>query len=341
MPPIADDTGPSEVSPALAVNAMFAFRKTAAIKAAIELDIFSAIGAGDETVEPLARTAHASERGVRILCDFLVVEGFLLKQDDRYALTPSTRMFLDRRSPGYMGSAVDFVAAPEMVDLFLEDPSSYVRNGGAVGLANLSPDNPVWVRFARAMGAFTGNSAKSLAAEIARWPQPPKSVLDIAAGPGRFGIEIAKAVPSARIVAIDWQSVLALSEENAREEGVQERYRGVAGSAFDVEWGRDYDLVLLPNFLHHFDFGTCVNLLVKARDSLSAGGRVVGVEFVPNEDRVSPPFEAEFSFEMLATTPQGDAYTRSELERMAQKAGFNGVTTKPLVPSPASLLFFE
>ncbi|KAA0700402.1 methyltransferase domain-containing protein [Neorhizobium sp. P12A] len=336
-----DEAATGEVSPALAIEAMFAFRSTAAIKAAIELDVFTAIGAGDATVKSLAATVGASERGLRILCDFLVVEGFLLKQEDRYLATPSTRMFLDRQSPAYMGAAVDFIAAPEMAELFLNDPSSYVRNGGAVGLANVSPDNPVWIRFARAMGAFTGSSAESLAAEVATWPQPPRKVLDIAAGPGRFGIEIARTIPSAKIVAVDWQSVLALSEQNAQEAGVAERYQSLAGSAFDVDWGGDYDLILLPNFLHHFDADTCVGLLKKVRSSLGSGGRVVGVEFVPNEDRISPSFEAEFSFEMLATTPAGDAYTKKELDEMARRAGFRGVTTKPLSPSPASLVFFE
>jgi SAM-dependent methyltransferase len=341
MSQITDEKAGGEISPVLAVDAMFAFRRTAAIKAAIELDIFTAVGAGDMTVKSLASAVGASERGVRILCDYLVVEGFLLKHDDQYSPTPSTRMFLDRQSPAYMGAAVDFIAAPEMVELFLDDPSSYVRNGGAVGLANVSPDNPVWIRFARAMGAFTGSSAQSLAAEVARWPVLPQKVLDIAAGPGRFGIEVAKAIPSAKIVAVDWQSVLVLSETNAREAGVSERYQGLAGSAFDVDWGRDYDLVLLPNFLHHFDADTCVALLKKVRSSLGAGGRVVGVEFVPNEDRVSPPFEAGFSFEMLATTPKGDAYTKRELDEMARQAGFRGATTKPLPPSPASLIFFD
>jgi SAM-dependent methyltransferase len=341
MTPMPDGMAGGDISPALAVDAMFAFRKTAAFKAAIELDIFSAICAGHETAGHIAAAAGASERGVRILCDFLVVEGFLMKRDDRYKATPSTSVFLDRKSPAYVGAAIDFVASPEMIGLFLDDPPSYVRNGGSIGLANVANDNPVWVRFARAMGAFTGGSAVSLAKEIATWAKPPEKVLDIAAGPGRFGIEIAKAVPSASIVAVDWQSVLALSEANAREAGVSDRYRALAGSAFDVDWGNDYDLILLPNFLHHFDSATCVGLLKKVRNSLRTGGRVVGVDFVPNDDRVSPPYEAQFAMVMLATTPKGDAYTGRELAEMARQAGFSGAQIKPLPPTPASLIFFE
>jgi hypothetical protein len=48
----------------------------------------------------------------------------------------------------------------------------------------------------------------------------------------------------------------------------------------------------------------------------------VTLEFVPNEDRVSPPMSATFPLVMLATTASGDAYTFAELERMLRVAGF-------------------
>lgn len=336
-----DGLAMSDVSPALVVDGMFAYRKTAALKAAIELDLFSMIGGEQRTAKSLTAESGYAERGLRILCDFLVVAGFLTKSGEDYALTPSSQVFLDRRSPAYMGAAIDFLASPEMLSLFLDDPSACVRNGGAVGLANVAPDNPVWVRFARAMGAFTGGSAQALASEVAGWSKLPAKVLDIAAGPGAFGIEIAKVAPSARIVALDWKPVLAVTEQNAGNAGVAARFSFVPGSAFDVDWGGAYDLVLLPNFLHHFDTDGCVMLLKKVRASLAPGGRVAVVEFVPNDDRVSPEFPAAFAWVMLATTPRGDAYTARELADMARLAGFRDVVTKPLPPSPASLIFFE
>lgn len=330
-----------DVSPALLVETMFAFRKTAAIKAAIELDLFTAVAGGAATAKALAAHTSASERGLRVLCDFLTVLGFLTKNGDVYQPTPSTLAFLDRRSPAYLGAAVEFLSSPEMVSLFLTDPADFVRNGGSVGLANIEADNPIWIKFARGMGAFTSGSATSLAAEVAGWPRPPKKVLDIAAGPGFFGIEIAKVAPFAEIVAVDWAAVLELSKENARKAGVADRYRALAGSAFDVDWGDQFDLILLPNFLHHFDMETCVGLLKKVKASRSSDGHVVGVEFVPNEDRVSPPFEASFAWVMLGSTPKGEAYTATELAEMGRRAGFDATTIKPLPPTAASLVFFD
>lgn len=341
MASTVDTSTAQDISPALIVDTMFAFRKTAALKAAIDLDVVTALADGADTVTTLAVQTGASERGLRVLCDFLTVLGFLTKDGNVYQPTPSSQVFLDKRSPAYMGAAIEFVAAPEMLDLFMTDPARFVRNGGSAGLANIAPDNPIWVKFARGMGSFTGGSAALVAQEVASWTRHPKKVLDIAAGPGLFGIAVAKAVPAAEIVAVDWHAVLELSTENARKAGVADRYRALAGSAFDVDWGKDFDLILLPNFLHHFDKETCASLMRKVRDSLTSDGRVLAVEFVPNEDRVSPPFEASFAWEMLGGTPEGEAYTARELAEIGTNGGFPNTTIKPLPPSPASLIFFD
>jgi cyclopropane fatty-acyl-phospholipid synthase-like methyltransferase len=166
-------------------------------------------------------------------------------------------------------------------------------------------------------------------------------VLDIAAGHGLFGIAMAKALPEAEIVAVDWESVLAVARGNAEEAGIADRYRTIAGSAFDVDWGKGYDLALLPNFLHHFDYATCVALLKKVRQSLTSKGNTLAVEFVPNEDRISPHVPAVFAFHMLAFTPGGDAFTARDLDSMARDAGFRSATVTFIAGSPESLVSME
>src|ERR1035441_6944783 len=76
-----------------------AYQQTAAMQAAIDLDVFSAIGDRQTTAEQIAGRAGAAERGIRILCDFLTVMGFLTKKDSHYGLSPDSAVFLDRRSP--------------------------------------------------------------------------------------------------------------------------------------------------------------------------------------------------------------------------------------------------
>jgi SAM-dependent methyltransferase len=115
----------------------------------------------------------------------------------------------------------------------------------------------------------------------------------------------------------------------------------LAGSAFDVPFGSGYDLVLLPNFLHHFDPPACEHILAKAHAALAPGGRVVIVEFVPDDDRSGPADAVRFSLVMLAGTPGGDAYTFAEYQTMLRNAGFQGATLHDLPPSPARVVIAE
>jgi hypothetical protein len=140
------------------------------------------------------------------------------------------------------------------------------------------------------------------------------------------------------VTALDWASVLAVAEENARTAGVAGRFRKLPGSAFEVDWGRGYDLVLLTNFLHHFDAATCEGIFRRAHAALRPGGRAVTLEFVPEEDRTTPPEAAAFTLVMLATTPAGDVYTFSEYEQMAAAAGFARSELHDLQPAVQRLV---
>jgi hypothetical protein len=139
-------------------------------------------------------------------------------------------------------------------------------------------------------------------------------------------------LPNAEIVAVDWPHVLEVAKENATARGVSGDTKPFP-AALEVDYGNGYDLALLTNFLHHFDKPTCEVLLRKVHTALSSTGRVVALEFVPNEDRVSPPGTAAFSMMMLGTTPSGDAYTFSEYERMFSNSGFSRCELHPLPPT--------
>lgn len=311
-----------------------AYQRTEALKAAVNLDIFTAIGEGHDTPAKLAAHRGVAERGARILCDFLTVHNLLTKTAGRYALTPDTALFLDRRSMAYMGSTLQFLLAPGLTENY-RDLAAVVRKGGTVAAQDgtISHENPVWVEFARGMAPLMAFPAEGIADLLRAHEGGRCKVLDIAAGHGLFGIAIARRNPQAQVVAVDWRNVLEVAKENAQQAGVAERYHTLPGSAFDVDFGADFDIVLLTNFLHHFDAPTCERLLGKIHTALVPGGRVVTLEFVPNEDRVSPPMQAAFALTMLASTPAGDAYTFAELESMFRNAGFARSEMHPLPPS--------
>jgi ubiquinone/menaquinone biosynthesis C-methylase UbiE len=319
------DTSAHEPNPGLIFDTLSAYQRTAALKAAIELDLFTAIAGGNRTPDAIAKAVNASARGVRILCDFLVISGILTKDGREYSLTPDSAMFLDRNSPAYCGSVASFMLDPRLIAPFL-NLTDVVRTGTTTlpGEGTVSRDNPIWVDFAKQMAPMVFPAAAETADLVANGngDNGAMRVLDIAAGHGLFGILIAKQNSKAEITALDWPNVLAVATGNAQKFGVADRHSLLPGDAFETEFGGPYDLILVTNFFHHFDPPTCEKLMRKIHAALTPGGRCITLDFVPNDDRVSPPMAAGFAMMMLGTTAAGDAYTFAEYETMFRNAGY-------------------
>ncbi|MES2923214.1 MAG: methyltransferase [Verrucomicrobiota bacterium] len=324
-------------SPQLFFETMTAYQKSGALKAAIDLDLFTSIGDTPATAAEIAARCQCPERGIRILSDSLVIFGFLTKDGTRYAVTPDSAFFLDRNSPAYLGAAAGFLTAPAIADAF-DNLAETVRSGHVHTSEHgtTAPDHPVWIEFARAMGPMMVPAAQGAAVLVALDPARDTRVLDISASHGIYGIAFAQANPLAHLVALDWEAVLAVAEENAAAAGLADRFSKIVGDAFTVDLGRDYDVVLVPNFLHHFNLADCTRFLRRVHAALRPGGKVVIVEFVPDENRVTPPDAASFSLVMLGTTPEGDAYTFAEFRQMLTDAGFRDMALHPLPPTAES-----
>lgn len=321
------------MNPAPIFDCFFAYQKTAAMQASVDIGLFSALAAGHATAADVAKACNASPKGVRVLCDYWTVNGLLTKSGDRYALTPEAATFLDRKSPAYVGGVLGFVNGP--ITPFFDKLTDSVRRGGYNGTGSVEPEFEGWVSFAQDMGAMMFPAAQDIAGLLG-----PVSgrVLDVAAGHGFFGIVLAQHNPGLKVVALDWPKVVEVAKRHAAKMGVADRYSAITGDAFTVDLQGPYDVVLLTNLLHHFDAEKCTALLRRLRGALRPGGKLVTLEFIPNEDRVTPPMSATFPLVMLATTAAGDAYTFSEFDRMLKAAGFAKNTLHQLEHAPQQVI---
>jgi ubiquinone/menaquinone biosynthesis C-methylase UbiE len=323
-------------------NTLSAFQQTAALKTAVELDIFTKIGEGADEVTALAKQIGASERGTRILCDYMTILGFLIKEHGKYALAQDSAVFLDRRSPMCVASMTGFLGTEAHQRAFAALTQAVRKGGTATDRGdNTKPHDEFWVSFAKSMAPLTVPEAAFIAQLIGAAEAKPCKVLDIAAGHGMYGITIARQNPRAEVVALDWPAVLEVAKENARAAGVSSRYSTRAGSAFEVDLGQGYDYVLLTNIFHHFDPPTCETLMGRVHAALKPGGKAITLEFVPNEDRISPATAAGFSMVMLANTDSGDAYTFAEYDKMFRNTGFAKTTLHSLPEMPHQVLVSE
>jgi 2-polyprenyl-3-methyl-5-hydroxy-6-metoxy-1,4-benzoquinol methylase len=323
-------------SPMLVFETLQAHQRTSALRAGIELNLFTAVSNGARTPEALATACKSSAKGMRVLGDCLTILGFLTKDGSGYQLTPDSKLFLVHGSPAYMGGMVSFLFHPFM-EKGLGSVTEAVRKGGTMLPAegSVSDDNPVWVEFARGMAALTAPSAGVVAEQTAG--SRPVKVLDIAAGHGMYGLTIAQRNPAAQIFALDWKNVLRVAHENAVKLGLADRWHAIEGSAFAADYGSGYDVVLVTNFIHHFDVPTNVSLLERIRAAMNPGGKMAIVEMAVDDDRIAPAGAGMFAMTMLTTTPTGDAYSRREIASMCNQAGFHDVTHHAVTGTPQTV----
>src|SRR5436305_6784374 len=123
------------LSPDTVFEMLFAYQQSAALKAAIDLDLFTAIDEGAADAKSMAARAGASERGVRIVCDFLTTYSVLTKEGDRYGLSPVAAAFLSRKSPACMASIAQFLTLPELRHNF-DDLTGAAMRGGVLPTGN-------------------------------------------------------------------------------------------------------------------------------------------------------------------------------------------------------------
>lgn len=327
-------------SPDLFWETVNAHQRTAALRAGIDLGLFGAIAQGADSSPVIARQCKASERGVRILCDYLTVIGFLAKSGGRYSLTPDSATFLDPASPACLAGMLRFINSPSALSAF-SHLTEAVRQGHTQleGAGYMDAEDPVWVEFARSMPPLVMGAAEFIGDWLHQHRPGPIRVLDLAAGHGLFGIQTAQRNPQAQIVAQDWANVLAVALENAQRAGIKaDRYSLLRGDAFTVTFPQACDVVLVTNLYHHFDLPTCEQLARKVRAALKPGGIALTLEFVPNDDRISPPVPATFSLMMLGLTPAGDAYTFAQYDELFRAAGFPRNEILPVPRSPQHLI---
>jgi ubiquinone/menaquinone biosynthesis C-methylase UbiE len=327
-------------TPERIMEAFNAYQRTAAMKTAIDLDLFTLIGEGKSTVPVLASAARASERGIRILADNLVTQGFLTKHDGAYALTLDSQAFLDRNSPTcIVGAAKGFFASDHVMGPFnlLTEAVRIGRNASG-DEGTMDAEDPAWIDFAESMAIMQTPNAHTIAKLLHADDGKPLKVLDVAAGHGIFGITIAAKNHSAEIHALDWAPVLEVAQKNADAAGVSDRFHKIPGDAFDADLGSGYDVALLTNFLQLLDPASIEKFLKKLHAALAPGGRVITLGFIPNDDRVSPPATAFMSLFFLASTPGGEAYTFADYSSMFDAAGFKHNEFVPLPNSPQQLI---
>ena len=298
------------------------------IEAAVNHGIFDQLDSGAKTVDQLHESTGASLRGLTPIMNVLVGLGLLSKDTSGlYSLTPESSTFLVSTKPGFHGGMIRHTSKqllPKWLQL-----TEIVATGKPDRAVNQQGDGGSFFQdFVSDLFPLSFPGAQTLAAHLnlAAAPQPV-TALDLAAGSGVWGIALAQSAPTLHVTAVDWPSVLPITQKTAARFGLSDRFSFVAGDLLEVDFGTGYTVATLGHILHSEGEQRSRTLLAKVFAALAPGGTIAIAEFVVNADRTGPVNALFFAVNMLVNTDDGDAFSFEEMSAWLREAGFENPRT--------------
>jgi hypothetical protein len=310
------------------------FWKTAALHAAVKLDVFTVVGDGQSTADEISRQLNGARRGVRRLLDALVAMDLLVKIDGKYANCPSGRTFLSKNSAKYIGHII--MHHHHLVESWSRLDQA-VHTGKPIR-SRSSFSKAEW-RESFLMGMF--NMAMGLAPQLV--PQidlaSHKRMLDLGGGPGTYAIHFCLHNPRLRAEVYDLPTTRPFAEKTIQQFELSDRINFVDGNYLEDPIKGRYDVAWLSHILHGEGPEDCRMIIQKAVDALDPQGSIIIHEFILNNSMDGPLFPALFSLNMLLGTDSGQSYSEQQLTEMLLAAGVKNIRRIPLKsPNDSGLL---
>jgi O-methyltransferase domain/Dimerisation domain len=310
-----------------------AFRAAKTLLSAVELGVFTVLAEGPADLDALGKRVGLHPRGARDFFDALVALGMLGRDDgDRYANTPETNLYLDRRKPTYIGGELEHFSTyvfPRWSSLTLALQTGQPQSGTrAIGhYSAVYADRAALETLVKGMTGGTLPVAKALAAKFG-W-QKHKTIIDIGTAQGCLPVQIALAHPRIAGGGFDLPAVQPLFEDYVAQHGLSHRLRFYAGD-FLQDALPSADVLVFGRILHNWDLATKKLLLKNAYDALPPGGVLIVYERLIDDERRTNTAALLASLNMLIMTAGGFDFTAADCIGWIREAGFRDIRVESL-----------
>jgi 2-polyprenyl-3-methyl-5-hydroxy-6-metoxy-1,4-benzoquinol methylase len=296
--------------------------QVAILRAALELEVWAKVAAGEDSVDRLSAAEHWDPLGTRTLLDDLCALKLLAKEGDQYRLVPEAEHYLLPDKPTYMGRCL-------LADFCWE-------GNGHLAEAIRTGNRPIGysATAAEATDVWIGGYSRSWAAPEtylercdAMWHalgihgHDGLRILDLACGPAPKSLAIALANPGVRVTLVDWERILQVARKVAADLGVDDQVTSLLGDLASVAYGRNlYDVAFLGDVTHFFSPEQNIRIFRKAYDAMVDGGILV-----VNAVRREYPDPTTPGLWFYAVSAGGAPYDFAEYKYMLEHAGYTNI----------------
>jgi ubiquinone/menaquinone biosynthesis C-methylase UbiE len=300
-----------------------AYRNSYIIFTAFEFGIFSLLQKKPSTDADLASELGLSLEGMKRLLAALCALGLINKSNHTFQLPDDNCQFFDPQSPSFLGGLIRHEIHLQKRWLKLSESISSGRPVKKINQTHASQDT---TRFIKAMASIGVQSASLVLEKI--FFKGTEKLLDLGGGPGKYIQAFVEKFPEMNITLFDSQETIRTAQKNLKHNPSYKNINFIAGDMLKVEYGHDYDVILLSNVIHIFGENDLVIIFKKCYNALKPGGRLLIKDFFLNENADGPLFATVFSIHMLLSTDDGKCYTEKEMNDLLRATRFRtGIKT--------------
>jgi ubiquinone/menaquinone biosynthesis C-methylase UbiE len=279
---------------------------------------------GGRTAAELSLLLSIPVRSLERLLNANVALGFLEKMGDNYCNSQTAQSYLVGDSPDYMGDFVT-LAGTHGFSKWTRFTHCVKNNAPLEDLeADYKQNEERMQHFTRAMH----NNAKGTARFLSSLPiwEDCSRLVDVGGGSGVYCITLAERFPHLHATLIDFPPVCKVARKYVDSSASKGRITVLEGDALRDQIRESGDVVLVSQVLHGMSDCQCETLLRQCYDSTTPGGKIIVHEFLADDSKVGPLYSTLFALNMLMTTPEGDAYTRSTVAGWLEHVGYRDIS---------------
>jgi hypothetical protein len=308
----------------------FGFWPSKVLLTAVELEVFTTLGAGSMTGEELRRALALHPRGIWDFLDALTALGFLERDgagaSARYKNTTSTAQFLDKNQPDYMGGILEMCS--QRLYRFWADlgealqtgrPQNELKHGGKSFFETLY-EQPA--RLEQFMSAMRGISAPNFQALAEKFDfSKYRTLCDVGGATALLSTLVARRHPHLQCVTFDLPQVEPIAKRWIAKASLSDRVQAVSGNFLEQPLPRA-DVITMGMILHDWNLEKKQHLIRLAYDALPPGGAFIAIENLIDDARRENAFGLMMSLNMLIEFGDAFDFTGADFWNWCQTAGF-------------------
>jgi precorrin-6B methylase 2 len=332
------------VDPSHIIKVGMGFWASKVLLTAVKLELFTKLAPRPLTAKEIKYEICLNERGVYDFLDSLVALGFLQKSGNKstavYSNSVDSNLFLDKNKLSYMGGLLE-MANNRLYGFwnYLEEglrtgtPQNEVRTGRTNLFDEIYSDVDKTREFVNAMGGIQTGNFVTFARKFDFTAY--NTLCDIGGAGALLSAHVVTHNPHMRCISFDLPAVAPIAAENISRMGLASDIIIRSGDFFSDPFPVA-DVITMGNILHDWGTRDKKMLMRKAYDALPAGGQLVVIENIIDDERRENAFGLMMSLNMLIETPEGFDFTASDFNVWAKETGFDRTYLLPLTgPSSA------